>query len=48
MRKKREPETDEHRSIRGEYEAEQRKEQASAEDRALDAAVRKSIKLHGA
>jgi len=43
MRRKREPESDEHRSYRL-----HRREQASAEDKALDAAVRKSIKQYGA
>jgi hypothetical protein len=47
MRKKREPETDEHRSERAEGEAQERIEQASAEERALDAAVRRSIKQYG-
>lgn len=48
MRMKREPETDEQRSMRAERHAEERKEQSYAEDKALDAAVRKSIRLHGA
>jgi len=48
MRKKRELETGEQRNQRLEQQARQRKEQASADDKALDAAVRQSIKLHGA
>jgi hypothetical protein len=48
MRRKREPETDEHRSYRLQMNAQHRREQASAEDKALDAAVRKSIKQYGA
>jgi hypothetical protein len=44
-------ETDEQRIMRAEREAEERKElkeRSSAEDKELDAAVRKSIRLHGA
>jgi hypothetical protein len=48
MRKKREQESDDRRAVRLEKETEDRNEQASAEERALDAAVRQSIKLHGA
>lgn len=48
MRMKREPETDEERSMRAELRADERKERTHAEDKALDAAVRKSIKLYGA
>ena len=48
MRKKRDPENDEQRSDRLEKNAHDRIEQASAEDNALDAAVRLNIKLHGA
>jgi hypothetical protein len=48
MRKKRDPETAEHRNERVEREARQRIEQASADEKALDAAVRQSIKLYGA
>ncbi|WP_155263997.1 hypothetical protein [Sphingomonas segetis] len=48
MRKKRERESDERRGERTEKEAVQRVERSAAEDRALDAAVRQSIKLHGA
>lgn len=48
MRKKRDPESDEQRSNRLERNAHDRVEQASTEDAALDAAVRRSIELHGA
>jgi hypothetical protein len=48
VRKKRETESDEHRSERLAKNARGRVEHASAEDDALDAAVRRSIKLHGA
>jgi len=48
MRKKRAQESDEQRSHRLEQSAESRKDEASAEDRALDAAVRRSIKQFGA
>jgi hypothetical protein len=48
MRMTRKPETDEQRSMRAEILSRQRKEESSAEDKALDAAVRNSIKLHGA
>jgi hypothetical protein len=48
MRKKRDPESEEQRSGRLEKNAHDRIEQASAEDKALDAAVRRSIKLYGA
>jgi hypothetical protein len=47
MRTKRDPETGKHRSERKEGEARQRIEQAAAEDRALDAAVRRSISQYG-
>lgn len=46
-RKKREPETAEHRHERVEREARERTARASADDKALDAAVRQSIKLFG-
>jgi hypothetical protein len=46
-RKKRDPETAEHRHDRLEREARERTEQASADDKALDAAIRQSIKLYG-
>jgi len=48
MRMKKAPLTDELDRMRVERAAIERKEQSSAEDNALDAAVRKSIKLHGA
>jgi len=48
MRKKSEPETDEQRGEREAIEALRRTERISAEDKALDAAVRRSIDLHGA
>jgi hypothetical protein len=47
MRKKREVESDEYRSGRVARRAQERIDDASAEDRALDAAVRDSIKQHG-
>jgi hypothetical protein len=47
-RKKRGQETAQHRSERMEQQARARIEQASAQDKALDAAVRRSIELHGA
>ena len=48
MRKKRDPDNDEHLSGRLDKKAHDRIEEASAEETALDAAVRLSIKLHGA
>jgi hypothetical protein len=48
MRKKREPETDEHRIERTGKEAVRRVDDLAAAERAIDAAIRKSIKLHGA
>jgi hypothetical protein len=48
MRKRRGQESDEDRSVRLEKNAQDRREQASAEDNALDAAVRRSIKQYGA
>lgn len=48
MRTTRDPETDEERSARAETLSHQRREDSFAEDNAVDAAVRKSIKLHGA
>jgi len=47
MRKKRRPESDNRRSERLEKKAQDRKDQAFAEDEALDAAVRQSITFHG-
>lgn len=48
MRMKRSPMADELDRMHVERAAKERKEQSSAEDKALDAAVRNSIKLHGA
>jgi hypothetical protein len=48
MRRKRDPESDEHRSFRLHMNAQHRREQASAEGEALDAAVRRSITQYGA
>jgi len=48
MRRKRDPESDEHRSYRLQMNAEHQRQQASAEGKALDAAVRRSIKQCGA
>jgi hypothetical protein len=48
MRVKSAPPTEEMDRARMERAARERKEQSSAEDKALDAAVRNSIKLHGA
>lgn len=48
MRKKRDLESDEHRKWRTELATRARNERADAEDKALDAAVRNSIKQHGA
>jgi hypothetical protein len=45
---KKAPLTDELERMRVERVAKERKERSSAEENALDAAVRKSIKLHGA
>jgi hypothetical protein len=47
MRKKRVQETSEHRQARTKWEARLRVEQASAEERAIDAAVKQSIERHG-
>ena len=46
-RKKRNPETEQDRSERIEDHARNRSEQAAAEDKAVDAAVRRSIEVHG-
>lgn len=48
MRTTRDPETEEQRSAREAQEAREREERISADDRAIDAAVRRSINLHGA
>lgn len=47
MRRKSEPESDELRELRAEKELRERRMNDAAEDNALDAAVRKSIKVHG-
>lgn len=48
MRKQRDQQSDERRCERLERIAQDRKDEASAEGRAMDAAVKRSIKLHGA
>jgi hypothetical protein len=48
MRRKRDPESDERRNYRLQMNAQHRREQVSAEDKALDAAVRRSITQYGA
>jgi hypothetical protein len=48
MRTTRDPETDEQRTAREAHKIRERKERVSAEEKALDAAVRRSINLHGA
>jgi len=48
MRMRRTPLTDELERMRVDRAERERKEQSSAEDNGLSAAVRKSIKLHGA
>ena len=48
MRKKRDPESDESRGDRLEKNAQDRKEEAAAEDKRLDAAIRRSIAQYGA
>ena len=47
MRKKRTPETEEQRNERLEKEAQRRIDDAAAEGEAVDAMVKRSIKLHG-
>ena len=47
MRKPRLSETDEQRSAREDREAQKRRDDSAAEDRALDAMVRQSLKQHG-
>jgi len=47
MRRNSEPATDEDRARRAETELRERKSNEAAEDNAMDAAVRKSIKTHG-
>ena len=48
MRRKREPESDQLRRERLDKDTRDRNERLSAEDRALDIAIRDSIRLHGA
>lgn len=48
MRKKRDLETDEQRSQRSGIKAQRRIDDAAEADRAIDAMVKQSIKLHGA
>jgi len=48
MRKRHETECDKRRNERLEKNAQDRSKRASAEDASLDAAVRRSIRLHGA
>ena len=48
MRKKRQLETDEQRSERTGVRAQRRVDDAAEADRAIDAMVKQSIKLHGA
>jgi hypothetical protein len=48
MRTTRDPETDEQRTAREAQEAREREHRMADESRALDAAVRRSINLHGA
>ena len=48
MRKKRELETDEQRSERTGIKTQRRIDDAAEADRAIDAMVKQSIKLHGA
>jgi hypothetical protein len=47
MRKRQPPETNEQRSVRQDSETQRRRDDSAAEDRALDALVRQSIKQHG-
>jgi len=47
MRTRREPETDEQQTERAARETRHRNERISAEEKEIDAAVRRSIKLHG-
>ena len=47
MRKPRPPETEKQRSAHADAEAQTRREDSAAADRALDAMVRQSIKQHG-
>ena len=47
MRKKRDPETDEQRNERSEKQAQSRIDDTAAEDKAIDAMVKRSIDSHG-
>jgi hypothetical protein len=47
MRKKRDPETDQERTVRTEEEAQRTLDKAAAEDSAIQAMVERSIKLRG-
>ncbi len=47
MRKPQLPQTDEQRSAHKDSEAQRRRDDSAAEERALDAMVRRSIKQHG-
>jgi hypothetical protein len=47
MRKKRSPETEEQRNERSAKEAQRRIKGEAAEDEAVDAMVKRSIKMHG-
>jgi len=48
MRKRRDPGSDQRRADRVKKDADDRKHDASAEEKAMDAAVKRSINLHGA
>ena len=48
MRRKRDPESDKHRGDRLDRNSQERRERGAAEDKALDAAVRRSIQQFGA
>ena len=47
MRKKRDPLTDEERHQRFELQAQSQAEDTAAEDKAIDAMIKRSIALHG-
>ncbi|HKC03147.1 MAG TPA: hypothetical protein VKC17_07575 [Sphingomicrobium sp.] len=47
IRKKRDPLTDERRTQRAELQAQSHAEGAAAEDKAIDAMIKRSIELHG-
>ena len=48
MRRKSDPESDKHRGDRLDRNSQERRERGAAEDKALDAAVRRSIQQFGA